>query len=76
MLFRPEEIVLASSAAAVGYAIFREHANQLTLVRFYMYSVNAMGAGVVKLDMVVPVLAADQQQEIDCSRDAECLLVI
>ena len=68
MLFRPEEVVLTSSAAVVDDTFFREHSFDLTLIRFDSDAVDAMGAGVFKCDPVFPVLAADQQQEIDCSR--------
>lgn len=76
MLFRPEEIVLASSVALEDYALFREYAQQSALIRFNPYPVNAMCAGVVKRDPVHPVLAADQQQEINCSRETEVLLTV
>lgn len=58
----------------INDTIFRENAEKFTLIRLDSNSVNAMGASVVELDPVVPVLAADQQQEINGSRDPECLL--
>ena len=76
MLFRPEEVVLTSSAALVDNAIFREYVQKLTPVRFDSDAVNAMGAGIIKFDAVFPVLAADQQQKIDCSRYAELLIIV
>ncbi len=60
----------------VDDTFFREHAKQLTLIRFNLDTVNAMGTGVIKFDPAFPVLAADQQQEIDRSRDPKCLLPI
>ena len=65
MLFRLKEVVLPSSAPLVDDATFWDHAEQLTLIRLDLDTVNAMSAGVVKFDPVFPVLAADQQQEID-----------
>ena len=76
MLFRPEEVVLTSSAATVNDTFFWEYTEQLTLIRFDLDAVNAMGAGVIKFDPVFPVLAADQQQEIDGSRYAELLIIL
>jgi hypothetical protein len=41
------------------------------LIRFDLDSVNAMSTRILKFDPLLPVLAADQQQEIDCSRYAK-----
>ena len=76
MLFRPEEVVLTSSAALVDNAIFREYVQKLTPVGVDSDAVIAMGAGVIKLDSVFPVLATDQQQEINCSRYAKLLVIV
>ena len=76
MLFRPEEVVLTSSAASVDNTIFREHVQKLTPVGFDSDAIDAMGTGIIKFDPVFPVLAADQQQEINCSRYAELLLAV
>ncbi len=76
MLFRPEEVVLASSAALVDDTFFREYTQKLTPVRFHMDTFNAMSASIIEFDAVFPVLAADQQQEIDCSRYAELLIIV
>ena len=65
MLFRPEEVVLTSSAALVDDTFFWEHVHKSALAGFDMDTVNAMGASIIKFDAVFPVLAADQQQEID-----------
>ena len=76
MRFRPEEVVLTSSAALVDDTFFREHLQKLTLVGLDMDTVNAMSAGIIEIDSLFPVLAADQQQEIDCSRYAELLIIV
>jgi len=43
------------------------------VVHLDLDSIDAVGARVVQDDPVVSVLAADQQQEVDCSRHSEAL---
>ena len=76
MLFRTEEVILTSSASLVDDTFFREHIQKLTLIGFDMDTFNAMSAGIIEFDAVSPVLAADQQQEIDCSRYAKLLIIV
>ncbi len=76
MLFRPEEVVLTSSAALVDDTFFREYTQKLTPVRFHMDTFNAMSASIIEFDGGSPVVAADQQQEIDCSRYAELIIIV
>ena len=76
MLFRPEEVVLASSAAPVDHGVFRRHHRYFPLISLQVDAFGAMGAGVFQLDVVFPVLAVDQQQKVDRSRDAELDFVV
>ena len=76
MLFRLEEVVLASSAAPVHHRIFGKNTRDVPVVRFQVDAFGAVGAGVVQLDAVVLVLAVDQQQKVDGSRYAELHFVV
>ena len=75
MLFRPEEVVLTSSSATVDHGLFGPDMSHNAVVGFDVDTVGTVGAGVFQLDVIFPVLAVDQQQEIDRSRDAEFLVV-
>ncbi len=76
MLFRLEEVVLASSPAPVHHRVFGEDARHVPVVRLQVDALGAVGAGVVQLDAVFLVLAVDQQQKVDGSRYAELLVVV
>ena len=76
MFFRPEEVVLASSASPVNDGFFRRNLGEDAFFCFQIDAPGAMGAGVVQLDVVFDRLAVDQQQEVDGSRDAELLLAV
>ena len=76
MLFRPEEVVLASSATHMDDGLFGQHLREATVVGFQIDTVSAVGTSVCQLDAVFEVLAVDQQQEIDRSRYAESLTVV
>lgn len=76
VLFRPEEVVLASSAAPVHHRVVGRDARNLPVVRLQVDAFGAVGAGVVQLDAVVLVLAVDQQQKVDGSRYAELLIIV
>ncbi len=76
VLFRPEEVVLASSAAPVHHRILGKDPRHFPVVRLQVDAFGAVGAGVVQLDAVFPVLAVDQQQKIDGSRYAELHLIV
>jgi len=73
VLFRPEEIVLSSGASPVDYGVRRCYFHQLSSVNFNVDAVDTMGAGIIKGYTVLPVLAADQQQEVHRSRDPKAL---
>ena len=76
VLFRPEEVVLASSAAPVHHRVLGRDARNLPVVRLQTDAFGAVGAGVVQLDAVFLVLAVDQQQKVDGSRYAELLIIV
>jgi len=76
VLFRPEEVVLSSGSYPVNETPFRRHPCKPAAVDLNADRVNAVGAGVFQGQPTVPVLAADQQQEIHRSRHAEPLSVI
>ena len=76
MIFRPEEVVLASSAAPVHHRVLWQNLCHVSVVRHQVDAFGAVGAGVVQLDAVFLVLAVDQQQKIDGSRYAELLIVV
>ena len=76
MLFRLEEIVLASSPATVDHRGLGKNPGHVPVVCFQVDALGAVGAGVVQLDAVFLVLAVDQQQKIDGSRYAELLIVV
>ena len=76
MLFRLEEVVLASSPATVHHRGFGEDARHVPVVRLQVDAFGAVGAGVFQLDVMFPVLAVDQQQKVDGSRDAEPDLIV
>ena len=67
---------MASSATSVDDGFFGRHPYELPLVRFDKDTLSAMGTGVIQLDAVFTVLAVDQQQEVDRSRNAEPLTVV
>jgi hypothetical protein len=46
------------------------------LISLKVDACGAMGAGVFQLDVVLPILAVDQQQKVDGSRDGELHLVV
>lgn len=76
MLFRPEEVVLASSAAPVHNSVFWGYLSDDPIIRLQMDAFGAVGAGVVQLDAVAAVLAVHQQEEVDGSRYAKLLFTV
>jgi hypothetical protein len=46
------------------------------MVHLDVDALNAMSAGIVQGDMMVFVLAADQQQKVHCSRHSESLALV
>ena len=76
MIFRLEEVVLASSAALVDDRFFGQHLREAPIFAFQMDPVSAVGTGVRQCDAVITVLAVDQQQEVDGSRYAELLFAV
>ena len=76
MFFRLEEVVLASSAAPVDHCFRREYTRDLPPVRLELDPFGAVGAGIFQLDAALTVLAVDQQQKVDGSRDAESLIIV
>ena len=76
MLFRPEEVVLASSAAPVHNSVFWGYLSDDPIIRLPMDAFGAVGAGVVQLDAVAAVLAVHQQEEVDGSRYAKLLFAV
>ena len=75
MLFRPEEVVFASSAAHLDDGLFGQNLREAPIVGFQIDTISAMGTGVCQLNTVLMVLAVDQQQEIDRSRYAESFTI-
>jgi len=73
VLFRPEEVVLPSSASTVHNGLFRVHLNKVAPVHFDVDTLYTMGAGIIKGYAAVLVLAADQQQEVHRSRNPKAL---
>ena len=76
MLFRPGEVVLASSAAPVHNSVFWGYLSDDPIIRLQMDAFGAVGAGVVQLDAVAAVLAVHQQEEVDGSRYAKLLFAV
>ena len=76
MFFRLEEVVLASSAAPVDHCFRREYPSDRPVVCLQMDTLCAVGAGVFQLEAVLTVLAVDQQQVVDGSRDAEPVIIV
>jgi hypothetical protein len=76
VFFRLEEIVLASSAAPVDHCFRREYPSDRPVVCLQLDTFGAVGAGVFQFGAVLTVLAVDQQQEVDCSRDAESIIIV
>ena len=73
VLFRPEEVIIASGAAPVDDGLIRGHASQRSVRNADLNPVHTMGAGVVEGQRPSPVLAADQQQEVHGSGYSEPL---
>lgn len=71
MLFRPEEIILASSSPAKHAHTRRRHLAQHPVIYDDADALAAVRARVVHDDLLVPVAAADQQHEIDRSGHVE-----
>lgn len=64
MLFRPEEVVLPSAAAAIDVGFWRRDLENLAVVKDHVDAVGAVGACVVDDDPLAAISAADQQQEV------------
>ena len=73
MLFRPEEVVLPSSASPVDDGFLRMYFDQAALANLDVNPVNAMSTSIVQGYTVVIILAADQQQEVHRSRNPKAL---
>ena len=76
MFFRLEEVILASTAAPVDDSFFGEDLRDVPAVGLKLDPLGAVGASVVQPDLVFAVLAVDQQQEVDGSRDAESFTAV
>ena len=76
VLFRPEEVVLASSAAPVHNSVFWGYLSDDPIIPLQMDPFGALGAGVVQLDAVAAVLAVHQQEEVDGSRYAKLIFTV
>ena len=76
MLFRPEEIILASSAPAKHTHTRRRHLAQHPVIYYDADALAAVRARIVDDDLLVPVAAADQQHEIDRSGHVELLAAL
>ena len=76
MFFRPEEVVLTSSSSSVDHRFHGEYTRDRPVVGLQLNPFGAVCAGVVQLDLVFAVLAVDQQQEVDGSRDAESFIAV
>jgi hypothetical protein len=73
MLFRPEEIVVASRAAVKDHRLRRDDFHQFTALEDNVNALGAVRAGIVDRHALIGVSAADQQPEVNRSRDVENL---
>ena len=56
--------------------LHRRHPDEVPFYGFQMDAFGAVRTGVVQPDAVFTVLAVDQQQEVDGSRNAELLIIV
>ncbi len=76
MFFRLEEVVLASSATPVDDGFFGADSRDGPVIGLKLNTFGAVGASVVQPDLVFAVLAVDQQQEVDGSRNPESFIAV
>ncbi len=71
MLFRPEEIIAASSAATKNGYLRRRDFDQFPALAHEANAVRAVGTGIINRHSLIGVTAADQQHEIHRSGHVE-----
>lgn len=73
MFFRPEEVVVPSAAAAKDERLLRRHSHDPSTLYDRVNRLGAVDARVEDLDLLLGVIAADQQQEVNRSGHIETL---